>query len=166
MKLRRNIFASIALAVLAAAAVLMGISREAISQFVSGQITAGFGITITSSNPQGCLPASGQGCIVTLTTAGIYSKVVPVTGFNYTFANNQTKMLFEPAGTLAAGYVTLAAAPVDGQEACIFSTAAVTAFYLTANTGQSINNAVTALVANTRYCYTYSLANTTWDRSN
>ena len=87
------------------------------------------------------------------------------TGFSYTFANWQRNMLFAPSGTLASGYVTLAPAPIDGGEACVFSTQIVTAFYIAANAGQTINNAATALTANGSVCYTYSKANTTWDRS-
>ena len=94
-----------------------------------------------------------------------YTKAVPVTGFSYTFGNFQERMLFNPAGTLSAGTVTMAPAPIDGGDACIFSTQIVSSLTLNANTGQTINNAITALSANVRYCYTYSLGNKTWDRS-
>lgn len=95
-----------------------------------------------------------------------YTKVAAGTGFSYTFVNFQADMLFEPAGTLAAGYVTAAPTPTDGAQECVFSTQAITAFYWAANVGQTINNAITALSANTRVCYRYSIGNATWDRSN
>lgn len=83
----------------------------------------------------------------------------------YQFAQFSSMMLFTPSGTVAYAYATLYGVPLDGQESCIFSTQAVTAFYLRAGGATSINNAITALVANTRYCYLYSASNTTWDRS-
>ena len=94
-----------------------------------------------------------------------YTKAVPSTGFSLTFGNFQKDMALNPSGTLAAGYVTMAPAPVDGTRACIFSTQIITALYVSANTGQSINNAATSLAANVRICYLYSKSNTTWDRS-
>lgn len=94
-----------------------------------------------------------------------YTKLVPDSLFNYTFGNGQTDMLFRPAGTLAFGYVTLAASPSDGARQCVFTTQQITTLYLTANAGQAINNAVSTLAANARACYIYSLSNTTWDRA-
>lgn len=94
-----------------------------------------------------------------------YTKVAPATGFQYTFGNFQQEMLFEPAGTLAAGYITMAPQPIDGGKACMFSTEIITSMNLSANTGQSINNAITTLGAAGRACYLYSKANATWDRS-
>lgn len=94
-----------------------------------------------------------------------YFKVVPASGFNYTFGPHQREMLFRPTGTISAGYVTLAAAPIDGAQQCSFTTQTITNFYVSANVGQSINNAVTSLAANAKACYTYSLSNKTWDRS-
>lgn len=95
-----------------------------------------------------------------------YTKAVPVTGFSSTFAASQGDMIMAPAGTLAAGYVTMAPSPVpDGRKACVFSTQEITLLYWSANTGQTMNNAVTTLAANARNCYLYSLSNKTWDRS-
>jgi hypothetical protein len=94
-----------------------------------------------------------------------YTKTVATTGFSLTFANGQSVMALEPAGTLGTGTITMAANPVDGQNACFFSTQTQSALTLAANTGQTINNAITAMTANTRYCYIYSLSNTTWDRT-
>ena len=91
-----------------------------------------------------------------------YYKAVVVNGFNYTFGTNVTYAAFNPA-TVVGGYIYLAAAPFDGARNCMFSTqtATVTVY---ANTGQTINNAVTSLTANTGVCYLYSQSNTTWDR--
>jgi hypothetical protein len=83
----------------------------------------------------------------------------------YTFAHGQTLMTFDQGGTATYAYFTLEASPYDGQESCIFTKGAVTTLYVYANVGQSIVNAATSLAANGRTCYTYSLANTTWSRS-
>jgi hypothetical protein len=92
-----------------------------------------------------------------------YTKVPARTGFSYTFGNFQADMLFEPTVTLDTGTVTMAPAPIDGARACIFSTQIVTSLTLNANAGQSINNALTALAANVRHCYLYSVGDKTWD---
>lgn len=94
-----------------------------------------------------------------------YYRSVPANLFTYTFDNDVSIAAFDPAGTLAYGYVTMAPTPSDGTEACIFSTAAITTLYLTANTGQSISDAVSTLAANTRNCYVYAKSLATWYRS-
>ncbi len=88
-----------------------------------------------------------------------------VAGYNNYFGNYQSLILLEPATTLTYAYFTMASAPSDGSTQCMFSTATVTTTILQAITGQTLNNGITAMTANTRYCYTYSLSNTTWDRS-
>lgn len=101
-----------------------------------------------------------------------YYKSAPGPGFAYTVGANVTRVAFNPAGTIASGYVTLPANPSDGTLACVFTTQTITAFYVAANTGQSITNAggfssgvtSTALSANSGTCWLYSLSNTTWDR--
>ena len=101
-----------------------------------------------------------------------YYKSVPGAGFAYTVGANVTYTAFNPGGTLASGYVTLPAAPPDGARTCVFSTQTITAFYVAANTGQSITSAggfssgvtSTALTANVAGCWLYSASNTTWDR--
>jgi hypothetical protein len=59
----------------------------------------------------------------------------------------------------------MAPTPSDGTEACVFSTAAITTLYLTANTGQTLSDAVTTLAANARNCYVYAKSAATWYRS-
>ncbi len=94
-----------------------------------------------------------------------YAKVVPLTGFSATFGNFQQELLLKPAGTLAAGYVTMAPQPIDGGKACVFSTQTITALSVSANTGQTIADAVTTLAANARACYLYSKGDAVWNRS-
>lgn len=101
-----------------------------------------------------------------------YYKSAPSTGFNYSIGANITRVAFNPAGTLAVGYVTLPTAPNDGQRECVFSTQIITALYICAtSTGvgncvtTGINNPITTYAtANTNVCYLYSASNTTWDR--
>ena len=93
-----------------------------------------------------------------------YYKSTPLTAFNFTFGNAIEEAAFTPSGTLSTGFIYLSAAPSDGQKNCFFSTNAVTTLTVYANTGQTINNAVTTLGANGRNCYLYSASNLTWDR--
>jgi hypothetical protein len=85
-----------------------------------------------------------------------YLQQTPLTAFTITVPNGVSRLLLTPAGTLATGTITLPANPVDGQEVCLYSTQTQTALTLSANTGQTISNAITAMTANTRYCYDYA----------
>src|ERR1700758_3795427 len=96
-----------------------------------------------------------------------YLKVTPGTGFSYTFGNTQNNYIqVAPSGTLATGYFTLAPNPVDGARNCLFTTQIITAAYVSANAGQSVNGNLTggSLSANTGQCYLYGAYNTQWGR--
>ncbi len=99
-----------------------------------------------------------------ITSQSGYAKYSPLTAFSYTFSNSQSDIVLTHSTTIAQGTVTFAAAPSDGARECIFAQNTVTTLNLAANTGQSLNNAVTTIAAAARVCYLYSLANTTWDR--
>ncbi len=94
-----------------------------------------------------------------------YYRSAPASAFRYTFDNATSLAAFDPAGTLAGGYITMAPNPSDGTDACFFSTAAITTVYMSANTGQTLNDAVTTLAANTRNCFVYAQSVATWYRS-
>lgn len=100
-----------------------------------------------------------------ITSQSGYAKYSPITGFSYTFGNTQSFIALTQGTPLTAGTITLAAAPSDGDNACLFTSSAITTLTLSANTGQTINNAVTTLAANASVCYLYSAANLTWDRN-
>jgi hypothetical protein len=100
-----------------------------------------------------------------LTNVYGYNKSVPLTGATFTFGKNVTYASINPAGTIAAYTITLAANPSDGARNCLFSTQIVTSLTVNANTGQSINSAASAMTANGTVCYIFSLSNATWDRS-
>ncbi len=84
-----------------------------------------------------------------------YAGANVLAGFNITMQS--AALTLNPAGTLATGTVTLPLNPPDGCLAEISSTQTQTALTLNANTGDSIVGAVSALVANTRVAYRYSL---------
>ena len=107
-------------------------------------------------------------------TTGYYKSPAsqPPTTFLYVFGANVTYASFTPTGTLAYGYIALAASPSDGARNCVFSTAAITTLYLcVTSTGANncvttgLNNAITTLAANGNACYEYSASNATWDRT-
>lgn len=87
------------------------------------------------------------------------------TGFSYTFALGVTTLIAQPAGTLAAGTITMPAAPVDGMTIAFSSSQAITALTVSANAGQSIVSAVTTLAAGGGAKYIYRATNTTWYRT-
>ena len=118
----------------------------------------------TSTGTGGTIGDVARGGMAPVNGSGSYTKSIPTTGFALTFSNYQAQMLLEPSGTLAAGYVTMAPAPVDGSKACVFSTQIITNLYISANAGQTINDAVTTLAAKARACYLYSISNKTWDQ--
>jgi hypothetical protein len=91
-----------------------------------------------------------------------YTYNVPVTGFALTFANNQDWFILNPAGTLATGAITFAPNPSDAQRECVASTQIVTAATFTANTGQTVVGAPTALAVGTSVCFTYVAPLATW----
>lgn len=95
-----------------------------------------------------------------------YSRQVPLTGFAITVANTADTLILEPAGLLATGTVTMAAAPIDGQEFNFTCTQAVTALTIQANAGQTMLApfAGVAYVANTGFGWKYLAATTAWYR--
>lgn len=153
--------------ILAAAAGFLVLGGIALAQVSSPQVSTIHPTTdLVQVVPNG--QPSAQSVYATpaqITATRGYYKSVPASSFTFTFGNSQSVASFKPAGTLAYGYITFAANPSDGTEACFFSTGAVTTLYLSANTGQTLADAVTAATANTRYCYLYGLSNATWNRS-
>lgn len=86
-----------------------------------------------------------------------YSQQTPVTAFAIVVPQGVGLLQLTPAGTLATGTITFPPNAVDGQQFCIFDTQTQTAVTLSPATGQTINGtALTALTANTRYCYVYA----------
>ena len=96
-----------------------------------------------------------------------YTKSTPATGFTASFASGKSLLDIVNPATDATGTINLAAKPVDGQQNCFYTKNIVTTLTLQVPAGSTatLNDAVTATAALTRYCYLYSASNTTWDRS-
>lgn len=95
-------------------------------------------------------------------TAEPFQYEVPLTGFSIALISSLLHL--NPAGTLATGTVTLPLNPLDGQKFAIISTQTQTALTITANTGDTVANTATALVALTPIVWRYHLATRTWRR--
>jgi hypothetical protein len=120
----------------------------------TGKAKFGNGVTAWTS-----LPYAGR-------DEGAYVKVIPTTGFDVTLADGVGQYQMAPAGTLATGAIKMPANPFDGQTVRISTTAQVTALTVTANTGQTISNAISAaaLAAGATAAWRYSVAETNWYR--
>lgn len=118
----------------------------------------------TNSLARGSFDASGN--FVLLQAQADQSKNISVqtTGFSQTIGNNISTQLYNPAGTLATGTTTMPATPIDGQIVRISSSQTITAWTLSANAGQAINNAPATLTAGQGVSYIYDLASTRWYR--
>ena len=94
----------------------------------------------TSATTGALTVAGGVGISGNLSTGGArieagYQYSAPVTGFNTTITSNVSRVIFDPAGTLANGTVTLPSANVDATIISISSTQTITAFQVLPNTG-------------------------------
>lgn len=86
----------------------------------------------------------------------------PSTGFVQAIALNKTRLIIDPAATLATGTATLPANAVDGQVISIHSTAQITSFTANAVTGTVKPSAAFQLSAGTGAEYFYHASETTW----
>lgn len=101
-----------------------------------------------------------------LSAVHAYYKLTPVTGFDFTFSNDEGIAMFTPAGTIAEGTVFTAPNPSDGTEECVFSTKQITLFaFWPNNTNQTVNNGLTQIAANGHACYVFSTSTSAWDRA-
>jgi hypothetical protein len=97
------------------------------------------------------------------------SIATPSTGFNITVptpVSQQQWMLLQPAGTLAAGTVTLPlnTQTPDGTEVLITTTQIITSFTLAANGALAVNGAPTTLAANAFVRVRYVQSLNSWYR--
>ena len=94
-----------------------------------------------------------------------YDTFVPVTGFSHTIASGNGMCLLLPAGTLAAGTITLPAQSPDGFQQAIASPQTVTSLTVAANSGQTIvGTTVFALTAGSEVIFMWVAAAKTWYR--
>lgn len=123
------------------------------------------GGTIESATLGAVTPAAVKA--TTISHSGVeidtsYSYQTPSTGFSITPAAGVSRLVINPAATLATGTVIMPASPVDGQLLVIMSSQIVTALTLSANGGQSILGALTTLALGGRIECIYRAASTTW----
>lgn len=96
-------------------------------------------------------------------SAGALQLEVPLTGFSIQADDGVSRVLLNPAGTLATGTFTFPANPIEGQEMLLSSTQTQTALTVAAPSGYTITGtAVTALVAVTEVAWVYT--DTVWYR--
>lgn len=88
-----------------------------------------------------------------------------LTGQTLAFGNSTTEILAQSAGTIAAVTLTASANPGDGQLNCYMNTQTTSGITWNANTGQTIANAPSAGVANTRACMIYNASKAAWRRA-
>ena len=101
---------------------------------------------------------------VTVTKGYVVNPSTNGTSYNYTFGNSTSRMIFDPGASGAGVTIVAAANPSDGAEQCLFSTANLLVTW-SANTGQTINDAITTLAANAQACYLFASAQSAWVRS-
>jgi hypothetical protein len=95
-----------------------------------------------------------------------YDFQVLTTGFSYTFATGITTLIAAPAGTLAAGTITMPGTPADGMVITITTTEEITALTIAGGAGQSIGGTqVSLMAANSSMSFVYRQSNTTWYRN-
>lgn len=93
-----------------------------------------------------------------------YTKLAAATTLTNTIPNYTSTWSIVSGSTVTTLNLTMPSAPADGQIVRIWSQPAVTTLNMSANTGQTLNNAITSLSAAAGASYQYSLSNTSWDR--
>jgi hypothetical protein len=90
---------------------------------------------------------------------------VPLTGFAIVMTAEQSVVSLNPAGTLAAGTITMPPTLYDGKIVSIFSSQTITALTLnTSNSATFVPAVVTTLAAGASVSYVYDKANNQWHR--
>jgi hypothetical protein len=113
----------------------------------------------------GTISSAGWAFAVPIQPFGtIYTENIPVTGFSITCSNASSKLILNPAGTLATGTITLKPNPFDGEEYTISSSQTITLLTLSPNTGQTIRGTITTLAANSFARYVWLLGDAAWQR--
>jgi hypothetical protein len=96
--------------------------------------------------------------------SSFYSEQAPTTGFSITIDSATPVLILKPSGTLATGAITMPANPMDGMVVEIASTQTITSLTQNANSGQTLQGALTTLAANTGARWKYQLSTATWYR--
>ncbi len=92
-----------------------------------------------------------------------YQYSAAVTGFHITVTPDKSRLILDPAGTLAQGNITLPTGNVDARTITISSTATITALAVAGNPGTSVRpSANITLSAGSGATYFYHQAESTW----
>ena len=91
-----------------------------------------------------------------------YTIVVPVTGDTKTMAAGQSRIIFNPAGTLALLTVTLPPSPVDGQVAGMSFTQIITGLTINAPGGATVVAPPTTAAVDSNFRFLYQASSTSW----
>lgn len=95
--------------------------------------------------------------------APAYQYSAPVTGFNTTITAGNERVIFNPAGTLANGTITLPSGNVNATTVTVSSTQTITAFQTLPSTGTTlIPSANVTLAAGTSVTYFYDHSEASW----
>lgn len=130
----------------------------------NGQILLGDGLGATQLTIDETGTTITAGKINGATLGEAYNYNVPVAAFNFTIANATNVQIFKPAGLLATGTVKMPASPINGQIVRITSTQQITGLTHSPNTGQTLNGALTTILANGFGSWIYRAADTSWYR--
>jgi hypothetical protein len=92
-----------------------------------------------------------------------YQYSAPVTDFNTTITPGSDRVIFDPAGTLAKGTITLPTGNVDATTVTVSSTQIITAFKTNPSTGTTlVPSANITLAAGTSVSYFYHASEAKW----
>ncbi len=91
-----------------------------------------------------------------------YTIVVPVTGDTKTMAAGQSRIIFNPAGTLALLTVTLPSSPVDGQVTGMSFTQIITGLTVNAPGGATVVAPPTTAAVDSNFRFLYQASSTSW----
>lgn len=134
--------------------------------FISSTIT---GTTASNSKTTGALiVAGGVGISGAISMGGAqiesgYQYLAATTGFSLQSYSNIARVIFDPAGTIANGTLTLPTANVDAMVVTVSSTQIITAFQVLPNTGTTlVPSANITLAAGTSAAYFYHAIETKW----
>jgi hypothetical protein len=163
--------------IIIALAFLIGFTSQVFAQTGTTQLPSPTGSEILSVTPTSPFP-TGMNQTVYLTQlreAQGYLKTAPLTGATVIPPPNTSRLIIQPAGTIAALTIqmpdgpTPGNLPVDGAELCIFSTQIVTTLTMQvrSGSGETLNAPATTFAAANQngICWAYSASNKTWDRS-
>lgn len=132
------------------------------------QATAQLGSAVTGPWPGStATPVDNSSSYSPNSTKGVLGSNInyqtPLTGFSITLGNTDTQAILDPSGTLAAGTITMQAAPIDGHVVFIRTSQVITTLTISPNAGQSIKGYTAGTLALGGVLNAvYRAANSTW----